>query len=55
MASGDHFYAKDRPEHPVLPEDRPRGGSPGAGTALHLWVLYILLAALVLVLFLMFI
>lgn len=22
------FYASDRPEHPVLPEDRPRGGGP---------------------------
>ncbi|MFE2376813.1 hypothetical protein [Streptomyces sp. NPDC059398] len=22
------FYARDRPDHPVLPEDRPRGGGP---------------------------
>jgi hypothetical protein len=22
------FYASDRPTHPVLPEDRPRGGGP---------------------------
>lgn len=22
------FYTRDRPEHPVLPEDRPRGGQP---------------------------
>ena len=22
------FYASDRPAHPVLPEDRPRGGGP---------------------------
>ncbi|MEV8565304.1 hypothetical protein AB0436_06900 [Streptomyces sp. NPDC051322] len=24
----DEFYARDRPEHPELPEDRPRGGQP---------------------------
>ncbi|WP_327293984.1 MULTISPECIES: hypothetical protein [unclassified Streptomyces] len=24
----DEFYSRDRPEHPVLPEDRPRGGQP---------------------------
>jgi len=24
----DEFYASDRPAHPVLPEDRPRGGGP---------------------------
>ncbi|WP_405774151.1 hypothetical protein [Streptomyces sp. NBC_00859] len=24
----DDFYARDRPENPVLPEDRPRGGQP---------------------------
>ncbi|WP_405774259.1 hypothetical protein [Streptomyces sp. NBC_00859] len=24
------FYARDRPAHPVLPEDRPRGGGPRA-------------------------
>ncbi|MEU9365097.1 hypothetical protein AB0D78_03790 [Streptomyces avermitilis] len=22
------FYASDRPAHPLLPEDRPRGGGP---------------------------
>jgi len=26
--SDAEFYASDRPEHPVLPEDRPRGGGP---------------------------
>lgn len=24
------FYASDRPAHPALPEDRPRGGGPRA-------------------------
>ncbi|GAA3784711.1 hypothetical protein ACFS5L_07345 [Streptomyces phyllanthi] len=24
----EEFYASDRPAHPVLPEDRPRGGGP---------------------------
>lgn len=26
----EQFYSADRPEHPVLPEDRPRGGGPAA-------------------------
>jgi hypothetical protein len=26
----DEFYGGDRPAHPVLPEDRPRGGGPTA-------------------------
>ncbi|MHC3467553.1 hypothetical protein ACYF6T_02450 [Streptomyces sp. 7R007] len=24
----EQFYASDRPAHPELPEDRPRGGGP---------------------------
>jgi hypothetical protein len=27
--SDEQFYASDRPEHPELAEDRPRGGSVG--------------------------
>ncbi|MFF5568326.1 hypothetical protein ACFY7Z_27695 [Streptomyces sp. NPDC012623] len=27
------FYAHDRPPHPTLPEDRPRGGGPKAPLA----------------------
>ncbi|GAA3871641.1 hypothetical protein ACWDR2_35635 [Streptomyces sp. NPDC003631] len=26
--SDEQFYRSDRPEQPVLPEDRPRGGRP---------------------------
>jgi hypothetical protein len=26
----DEFYARDRPAHPTLPEDRPRGGKDKA-------------------------
>jgi hypothetical protein len=26
--SDDQFYLSDRPAHPALPEDRPRGGGP---------------------------
>lgn len=26
--SDEQFYTGDRPAHPVLPEDRPRGGGP---------------------------
>ena len=33
------FYAHDRPEHPRLPEDRPRGGGPRAPVAHSgLWI-----------------
>ncbi|GAA3815994.1 hypothetical protein [Streptomyces chiangmaiensis] len=28
--SDEQFYRSDRPAMPVLPEDRPRGGRPGA-------------------------
>ncbi|WP_221348176.1 hypothetical protein [Streptomyces beigongshangae] len=28
MADDDEFYRSDRPDHPKLPEDRPRGGGP---------------------------
>ncbi|MEW2544248.1 hypothetical protein AB0910_00475 [Streptomyces sp. NPDC047002] len=26
MTPKDDFYSHDRPQHPTLPEDRPRGG-----------------------------
>ncbi|MEV7086305.1 hypothetical protein AB0O07_10455 [Streptomyces sp. NPDC093085] len=28
MLTETEFYASDRPAHPELPEDRPRGGGP---------------------------
>ncbi|MEV7424757.1 MULTISPECIES: hypothetical protein [unclassified Streptomyces] len=28
MTDSSNFYAHDRPPHPTLPEDRPRGGGP---------------------------
>ncbi|MFE7135152.1 hypothetical protein ACFVIM_30275 [Streptomyces sp. NPDC057638] len=33
--SDDDFYKRDRPPNPVLPEDRPRGGAPGAPVLAH--------------------
>ncbi|MFI6401897.1 hypothetical protein [Streptomyces sp. NPDC050548] len=48
-ATDDQFYASDRPAHPVLPEDRPRGGGPAA-TVRHrgTWATVALVAGIVL-------
>jgi hypothetical protein len=47
--SDERFYASDRPQRCVLPEDRPRGGGPAApvkhrGT----WATVLMIAAIVL-------
>jgi hypothetical protein len=49
MVSTDtDFYAHDRPEHPILPEDRPRGGGPTA-PAVHgrLWIACAIVIAII--------
>ncbi|MFJ1750632.1 hypothetical protein ACIOJD_30995 [Streptomyces sp. NPDC088116] len=44
------FYSHDRPEHPLLPEDRPRGGGPRAPVAhSRLWIACAIVIAFVLV------
>ncbi|MEW2625515.1 hypothetical protein [Streptomyces sp. NPDC048106] len=59
MAGGDDFYSKDRPENPQLAEDRPRGGGPEdhdtATGPRSLWLWWLVLAAVILVLFFIFI
>jgi hypothetical protein len=58
MASGDEFYSRDRPESPSLEEDRPRGGGPEDRPRTghrHVWVWWILIAAVILILFFLFI
>ncbi|WP_225829872.1 hypothetical protein [Streptomyces sp. NK08204] len=58
MAGGDDFYSRDRPDHPQLPEDRPRGGGPEhvpRGGHRKVLLLWLLAAAVILILFFIFI
>jgi hypothetical protein len=46
------FYRRERPRNARLPEDRPRGGTPGArpgSSFAAFWVGVVLIAALILV------
>ncbi|MFS4096983.1 hypothetical protein [Streptomyces sp. AF1A] len=59
MAGGDEFYSSDRPEHPQMAEDRPRGGGPedreaGVGPG-RVWLWWIVMAVVILILFFLFI
>ncbi|CAL9630104.1 hypothetical protein [Streptomyces griseomycini] len=56
----DDFYTRDRPDHPELPEDRPRGGGPedaparsGSRRGKPVWAV-IALVALVIILLALF-
>ncbi|MFC9430732.1 hypothetical protein [Streptomyces sp. NPDC056987] len=58
MLSEADFYASDRPPHPKLPEDRPRGGGPkapllhrGTWSVLAIVVVVVLVIAVGIVLF----
>ncbi|MEU0334716.1 hypothetical protein [Streptomyces sp. NPDC006193] len=58
MADGGDFYSSDRPDNPRLAEDRPRGGGPEDRPHTghrHVWVWWVLVAALILLLFFLFI
>ncbi|WP_329454816.1 hypothetical protein [Streptomyces sp. NBC_01497] len=52
MAQNDDFYTHDRPNHPTLPEDRPRGGaarSPKGGKTWGAVAIVVVVVALVVV------
>ncbi|WP_251091420.1 hypothetical protein [Streptomyces sp. Caat 7-52] len=58
MAGGDDFYSRDRPDEPRLAEDRPRGHGPEQRPATghrHVWIWWLVLAAIILILFFIFI
>ena len=46
----EEFYASDRPEHAVLPEDRPRGGGTAFAPLKHrgTWATVALVAGIIL-------
>ncbi|MFD4607531.1 hypothetical protein [Streptomyces sp. NPDC058451] len=50
----DDFYTRDRPENPDLEEDRPRGGGgepAGKGALGSFWILYIVVAVVIVIMF----
>ncbi|MFJ8000325.1 hypothetical protein ACIQ7D_24850 [Streptomyces sp. NPDC096310] len=58
MKTEAEFYASDRPPHPKLPEDRPRGGGPkeplvhpGAWSLMAIVAIIVLVVAVGIVLF----
>ncbi|MGW3353890.1 hypothetical protein ACWDFL_00535 [Streptomyces bungoensis] len=58
MAGGGDFYSSDRPENPRLAEDRPRGGGPEDRPQTghrHTWIWWLVIAAVILILFFVFI
>ncbi|MER6524031.1 hypothetical protein [Streptomyces sp. NPDC001508] len=57
MAGGDDFYSRDRPDNPELAEDRPRGGGPEdrPHSGHHVWIWWLVVAAVILILFFIFI
>ncbi|MFF5403038.1 hypothetical protein ACFY8K_02730 [Streptomyces misionensis] len=58
MAGGDDFYSKDRPEHPRMAEDRPRGGGPEDRPSTghrHALIWFVVAVVVILVLFFIFI
>ncbi|MDT0400651.1 MULTISPECIES: hypothetical protein [Streptomyces] len=48
MADGDDFYSRDRPEHPYLEEDRPRGGGPEDPDSRGTWPVWVIVLAVLL-------